>query len=140
MAEFGTYSFKAESATFGVVIINGFADGDDVVTIAQVEDTFSSVGGAKGDVTRVQSSNDIVEITIKLLQSSQAAKDLINIHTADKETGNGVFPFVVTNSATGEVYTVPKAWITRMPNRVRGQGHNAWEFTLHGNKLIPVTG
>lgn len=137
---FGTYSFKAESATFGAIIIEGFADGDDAVTISQVEDTFTATAGAKGDVTRVQSSNDMVEITIKLLQSSEAAKTLINTHLADKETGNGVLPFVVTNSETGEVYTVPKAWITRMPDRVRGQGHNAWEFKLNGNKLIPVTG
>ena len=140
MASFGTYSFKSESVTYGPVIINGFADGDNVVSIAPIEDTFTAVAGAKGDVTRVQSSNDMVEITVRLLQSSEAAQQLIELYKADRETANGVLPFVAVNSQTGEVYTVPKAWIVRMPTRTRGQGHNAWEFTLHGNKLLPVTG
>lgn len=140
MADFQTYSFKSESATFGTIIIDGFADGDDVVSISQVEDSFSAVAGAKGDVTRVQSSNDMHEVKIKLLQSSQAAKDLINLHTVDRETGNGVFPMVITNSETGEVYTFPKAYLVRYPDRTRGQNHNSWEFTFMANKLIPVTG
>ena len=138
MAAFGTYSFKAESATLGITEITGFADGDNAIQFSQVEDTFTAVSGAKGDVTRIQSGNELVNITIRLLQTSQSANDLINLFLVDKESGNGVLPFVVTNSNTGEVYTFPKAWITRMPDRVRGQGHNAWEFSLMANGVIPV--
>jgi len=140
MAQFGTYSFKSENATFGIIEIDGFADGDDVVNISPIEDTFTAVSGAKGDVTRVQNANEMVEVTVRLIQSSAAAKLLINSYLADRETGDGVQPLVISNAKTGEVYTIPKAWIIRMPARVRGQGHNPWEIVFHGNKLLPVTG
>ena len=140
MAEFGTYSFKAESGTFGITELTGWADGDNAVTIAQVEDSFTAVSGAKGDVARIQSSNDLQEITMRFLQTSQTAKDLINLHILDRETGNGVLPLLFANSETGEIETFPKAWIVRMPDKVRGAGHNAYEFKFHATKRIPITG
>lgn len=134
----GNYSFKSENISFGAIILDGFADGDDVVSITQNNDAFTMHVGAKGDTTRTQSSDDSVTVTIKLLQTSESAKELIATHIADKETGGGVFPLVAVNSSTGEVHTINNAFIAKMPDVMRGKGQNAYEFTFVGSRHIPV--
>ena len=134
----GTYSFKNVNAIFGVAELEGFADGDDVITVEPAADAFAKTVGAKGDVTRSATNDESVAITMKFLQTSKSVPILQNIFLGDKATGNGVLPILITNKATGETYTVKNAWIMRQPTIVRGQGQNAYEVVFEGDVFIPV--
>lgn len=138
MAEFKTYSFKNVNVIFGVEEVQGFADGDDAVKIESNSDAFQLLVGAKGDSTRSQSNDDSVTVTIKLLQTSSSAVVLQNLFVADRETGVGALPMIITDKETNESYTIPFAWINKQPVITRGQNQNSWEFIFSGNRLIPV--
>lgn len=133
---FGSYSFKNVSAIFGITEINGWADGDDCLIVTPAQDRFSKVVGAKGDVVRSASNDFSVEITIKLLQTSETNNSLNLLRIADEETGTGVFPFIYTDTSTGESYFVKNAWITKMPTVTRGRNQNVMEWTLHGDNSV----
>ena len=125
---FGNYSFKNVNAIFGILEIQGFAEGDDVVNIDFNADQFTMIVGAKGDATRTQTNDNSALITIKLLQTSQSYKDLMNLFNLDRETGANVLPLTVINKETGETFVGNNAWIVKAPTITRGQNANAVEF------------
>lgn len=136
MAQFGSYSFKNVNAIFGITEITGWADGDDCLIVTPSQDRFSKVVGAKGDVIRSASNDFSVEITIKLLQTSDTNRALNATRILDEETGTGIAPFIYTNTATGESYFVKNAWISKMPTVTRGRNQNVMEWTLHGDNSV----
>jgi hypothetical protein len=127
---FGNYSFTNVNVIYGILELQGFAEGDDVVNITFNSDQFQTVVGAKGDVTRSQSNDNSALVTIKLLQTSQSYKDLMLLFNIDRETGAGVLPLTVNNKETGETFIGNNAWIVKTPDLVRGQNANAMEFTF----------
>lgn len=127
---FGNYSFKNVNVIFGILEVQGFAEGDDVVNITFNTDQFNLVVGAKGDATRVQTNDNSALVTVKVLQTSQSYKELLALYNIDKGTGAGVLPLTVSNKETGETFVGINAWIVKNPDIVRGQGANAVEFTF----------
>jgi len=130
MASFGNYSFGNVNVIFGITEIQGFAEGDDVVNITFDTDQFTDVAGAKGDVTRTQTNDNRATVVVKLLQTSQSYKTLMNLFNLDRETGANVLPLTVINKETGETLVANNAWIAKTPDIVRGQNANAVEFTF----------
>jgi len=127
---FGNYSFTNVNVIFGITEIQGFAEGDDVVNITFNTDQFTDVAGAKGDVTRTQTNDNRATVVVKLLQTSQSYKTLMNLFNLDRETGANVLPLTVINKETGETFVGNNAWITKTPDIVRGQNANSVEFTF----------
>ena len=138
MADFKNFTFKNVNVIAGVLELEGFGEGDDVLTIETDADQFTKIVGAKGDVTRVQSSDNSVTITIKLLQTSNSNKELNTLFLADKQTGAAVFPMIITDLESGEVYSVPNAWIMKQPTITRGQGVNTVDWIFQGDNLVAV--
>lgn len=126
----GNYSFTNVNAIFGILEIQGFGEGDDVVNITFDTDQFSDMAGAKGDVTRTQTNDNRATVTIKLLQTSQSYKELIALYNVDKLSGAGILPLTVINKETGETFVGNNAWIIKLPDIVRGQNANVVEFTF----------
>jgi Bacteriophage KPP10, Structural protein ORF10 len=127
---FGNYSFTNVNVIFGILELQGFAEGDDVVNVTFDTDQFTDVAGAKGDVTRTQTNDNRATVTIKLLQTSQSYKELMALYNIDRETGANVLPMVVINKETGETLVCNNTWIMKNPDIVRGQNANAVEFTF----------
>jgi len=136
MAGFGSYSFKNVNAIFGVLEIEGWADGDDALTVEPAQDSFTKVVGANGDVARSSNNDNSVTITIKLLQTSASNAELNTIRITDEETGTGVLPFIYTDTTSGESYFVKNAWIAKKPTVTRGRNQNVMEWVLNGDSSV----
>lgn len=138
MADFKNFSFKNLNVIFGINEIEGFAEGDDVVSIEYDADQFTKLVGAKGDVTRTQTSDNSCTITIKLLQTSKSNKDLMTQFNIDRETGSGVLPLIINDKETGESHVVNNAWIMKSPSIIRGPNPNTMDWVLQGDFLTSV--
>lgn len=138
MPEFKTYSFSNVNAIFGILELQGFAEGDDAVVIEVETDQFLDMAGAKGDVVRSQSNDNRCTVTCKLLQTSVSNKELTTIYNADRELGTGVSPMVIEDKETGETFVINNAWIQKYPIITRGQGVNSMDWIFRGDFLTPA--
>lgn len=138
MPEFKTFSFSNVNVIFGILELQGFADGDDVVNIEVETDQFNDLAGAKGDVVRSQTNDNRCTVTVKLLQNSGSNKELTTVYNTDRETGVGVAPMVIEDKETGETYVINNAWIQKFPTVIRGQNINAMEWIFRGDFLTPA--
>lgn len=138
MAKFDNYSFSNVNVIFGILELEGYAEGDDVVTIESETEQFADIAGAKGDVVRSQTNDNRCTVTVKLLQTSASNKELTALYNLDRTTGAGILPLVVEDKETGESYVVNNAWIQRVPSIVRGQGVNSMDWIIRGDFLTPA--
>lgn len=135
MPDFKNYTFKNVNVIFGILELQGYADGDDVVKIVPDADSFTKLVGAKGDVARSQSNDNSCTITIKLLQTSLSNKELMALFNLDKTTGAATAPMLINDKETGETYIINNAWIMRHPDVSRGQGISPMEWVFQGDFL-----
>lgn len=138
MASFENFSFTNVNVIFGILELQGFADGDDVVNIEFETDQFADLAGAKGDVVRSQTNDNRCTVTIKLLQNSGSNKELTAAYSLDRETGVGIAPMVIEDKETGETYVINNSWISKYPTVTRGQGVNSMDWTFRGDFMSPV--
>ncbi|RKZ94062.1 MAG: hypothetical protein DRQ46_10540, partial [Gammaproteobacteria bacterium] len=87
---FNNQSFKHVDVIYGVEDLEGFGEGDDVVTITPNTEQFTQVVGAKGDVARSQTSDNSCLVKVKLLETSKSNKVLMALYNLDRETGANV--------------------------------------------------
>lgn len=138
MAAFNNYSFKNVNVIYGIYELEGFNDGDDVVSIIQNVEQFTTHVGAKGDVTRAQSADNSCTITIKFQQTSKSNAVLNGIYVADRETGASYYPMTIQDKETGETYVINNVWIQKFPDIIRGQGVNSMDWVFQGDFFTPV--
>ncbi len=132
---FNNQSFKHVDVIYGVEDLEGFGEGDDVVTITPNTEQFTQVVGAKGDVARSQTSDNSCLVKVKLLETSKSNKVLMALYNLDRETGANVLPLIVINKENGKLSTINNAWIVGYPEEVLGQGVNMMEWTIAGDFL-----
>jgi len=138
MPEFKTFSFSNVNVIFGILEIQGYAEGDDVVTIDLETDQFNDMAGAKGDVVRSQSNDNRCTVTVKLLQNSGSNKELTALYNVDRTAGTGVAPLVIEDKETGETFVINNAWIQKYPSVVRGQNVNSMDWVFRGDFFSPA--
>ena len=136
--EFHAFSFKNVNVIWGIIQIEGYAEGDDAVTIEYETDQFNDSAGAKGDVVRTQTNDNRCAVTIKLFQNSTSNKLLTAAYNVDANTGVGVQPMVIEDKESGEAFTINNAWIRKYPIITRGQGVNTMEWVFRGDKMVPL--
>jgi hypothetical protein len=138
MADFKNFSFKNINVIFGIDEIEGFAEGDDAVSIEYDADQFVKIVGAKGDVVRTQTADSSSSMTVKLLQTSKSNGKLMAMFNLDRETGSNALPFIVNDKETGESHVVNNAWIIKPPAIIRGANLNVMEWSFQGDFLTSV--
>lgn len=138
MPDFKNYSFTNVNVIFGILELQGYAEGDDVVGIEFETDQFFDMAGAKGDVVRSQSNDNRCTVTVKLLQTSVSNKELTAVYNTDRSLGTGISPLVIEDKETSETYVINNAWIQRFPTVTRGQNVNTMEWVFRGDFLTPV--
>lgn len=137
MPDFKNYSFVNVNVIFGILELEGYGDGDDIVSIDSETDQFSDMAGAKGDVVRTQTNDNRCTVTVKLLQTSKSNALLNSIFLADRELGTGVLPLIIQDKEGGETYTINNAWIQKAPTITRGQSPNTNDWIFRGDFLTP---
>lgn len=134
---FRNFSFTNVNVIYGILELQEFGTGDDVVNIELDEDLFSKSVGAKGDVVRTQTNDNSCTITIRLHQTSSSNADLTVAYLADRNTGANVQPMIINDKEGGETYIINNAWISRFPTVTRGQNPNNMEWVFQGDFFTP---
>lgn len=133
-AEIGAYAFEDVLVLIDGVPITGWADGDDVISVARDVDTYSKLVGAAGDVALLKNADRSGVATLRLLQTSNANKIL----TAKvKLQDSGVispFPFSVKDLNGDDLVLAEQAVVKVVPEMRFGTGHNEREWQL----LLPA--
>lgn len=88
MPDFKNYSPDQLTVTFGGLKIGGFAEGT-FIQVARNEDSYETVVGSQGDVTRVKKLNRSGTIIVTLQQSSPS-NDLLSAELAADEAEGAV--------------------------------------------------
>lgn len=135
---FTNYTFTNVNVIFGIIELEGFAEGDDVVRIEPRTDAFNLIIGAKGDGARSQTNDYSCTVTIKLLQTSVSNAELNAVYLLDRATGAAAAPMIINDVEIGETYTINNAWININPTILRGQNINPMEWVFQGDILTPA--
>lgn len=125
-----TFDFKQITLTFGSDLIQGFAEGDDVIALEPQADVFNSLAGADGEVTRSKTNDNRWLLRIRLLQTSPSNDALMAAAAADRVSNSGVRPLLLKDlngtTLVGEV----SAYIQRLPDAGLGTNVSDREWAI----------
>lgn len=102
----------------GIPIDSGYADGE-FLSLEKVEDDFSTVVGTDGTVTRSKTNNQLWNVKIRLMQTSQGNDALSALRNADLlgQNGAGVGTILIRDRQGTTLYMGSKAWIQKPPDK-----------------------
>lgn len=129
MAGVKTYNSRQVIVTCGPTIITGLAD-DSFIQIQPVGRGVTARVGCDGEVARAVDPNEMYSVRLSLLQTSDSNAILKAYYWADKYTGNGTFPIIITDLKGAYIFQAASAWIMR--DAVKGFGKDTnnlqWEI------------
>lgn len=130
MTTSSTYSMLNVAATLDGMTIQGFFDGDDVVSIEPVEDTGQLLVGADGSSIFSQTANNAHSITLRLQHTSPTHKQLQQ--KAARQRAGSIVPFAfnVKDTTSGEGGTGASCFVMREPNKQNGTNATVREWQL----------
>jgi regulator of RNase E activity RraA len=101
----------------GADITEGLADGQ-FIQIVQPTDFAQTVVGTDGEVVRSRSNDYRAQITLSLLQTSEANDILSAAYNADRTSSNGVVVAIAIRDAGNgrQLYAASEAWIGKAPD------------------------
>jgi len=129
-----TYDPKKNIVTFGVIPVDGFADGDAIV----VERKGSGVDtehGIGGEWAFKEDANNGGMIKLRLMATAISNR-LLMLHY---HAGNLPVPVMVTNLSTGEIEVGGKAKIKQPPSKSYSASVGVREWVLVVGELTPVS-
>jgi hypothetical protein len=103
MAPLRTYDLARVNLVIGTFAISGFGDGDAIV-IEPVESAGEVTHGADGDATFSRSNVKTHTVTISLMATSKAYKDLMGLYDVQRlEAPIAELPFLMQDEITGDL-------------------------------------
>lgn len=131
MASFHEYDPDQVVILFAGIPLSGFAD-DEMISYEEDEDAFTVKKGVDGAITRVKNLGQVVEITVKLMQTSRSNAVLSALHEQDRlqPGGAGVAPFGMQDGNGTSLFATDKCWIAKRPPVSYGKdvGPREWKF------------
>lgn len=123
--------------TLNGVTIDGWADGADVINIAQEADAGEWVMGADGFGVFVANSDESAVLTLKLKQHCNSNNHLSKLFKQQRRTLKGFKPFrlEIRDLLNDDLVSAVNGYFTKSPAYVRGQGHNATTWTFKFEKM-----
>lgn len=107
-----TYSPKQQAISWGGVPLTGWIS----CKVTSSSDAFTKEVGADGEVARGVSADDTHEIEIEFQQTSASITYINTIRIADKLTGAGMLPFVISDlSGVTRMFWL-QAWVKKFPD------------------------
>lgn len=130
-----TYSLASQTIVFGGATLEGFAEGDGVIAIAQQGDSITEKVGAAGDIVIQHTPRNLFLVTLQLLGTSRANAVLTAAHALGLAGGA---PFMWRDTLGADLFTCPVAWIKKHPDRSQGASAAtlSWVFSCPGGVLI----
>lgn len=117
--------------TFGVVTINGFADGDAVAVTSEGDDE-TMTKGVDGDIARIKTAGKTRRVVLRLFKGSPANQLLRRVKALATPLvpGGDQFPFEMKDFGEGVVHRSAIAWISKepMPGVSQDNAVNEWEI------------
>ena len=129
------YSFLNTVLLVNGVEINGFDEGDDVISLERLTDSGAHVVGADGEMSVSISADRSGSVTFRLNQTSDSNKYLSGLITAQE---NGVFvPIFIQFKDTrgGDLGSGTQGYIPRPANMVRGVNSQPQEWMVVVERL-----
>lgn len=132
-----TYDPKQILQSFLAFPVTGYADGT-FVKISRINDTFSSVAGADGEVARSRMRDRRGQIEFTLLQSSPTNDLLSAAAAADELTGAGVGAYFCKDALGTTVASAANAWIKKPADAEFGKevGPRTWVLECENLELF----
>lgn len=130
--QIAAYSLSHHVLTVNGRMMENFAEGDDVIQVAEREDKITDKTGADGNVMPEISANDSAEITLKFLHTAPEndyLEDLLSQFVEGYITGVSV---TIYNSRTGRGEVATTGYITKKAERSRGTkaGDREWKIVV----------
>ena len=129
-----TYSADEQTLSIaGQAIDSGYADGE-FVSIKRAAPIFTTKVGSDGEVARAKSNNKLLEIKIKLMQTSLGNDVLTQLALLAESGTNGadVGAFVLNDRSGGTTVRCDNAWVAGWPDVARARETGDAEWTLAG--------
>lgn len=119
---------------------SGYADGE-FLKIVQDKDSFITVEGTDGTVTRSKTNTRLMTITLRLMQTNSQSNGVISaILGADENNPNGagIGTFVVEDQNGTTLFAALKAWVKKWPDQSfdRGAKEREWIFGCVRNNIV----
>jgi len=142
MPDFKNYSPDQLTVTFGGLKIGGFAEGT-FIQVARNEDSYETVVGSQGDVTRVKKLNRSGTIIVTLQQSSPS-NDLLSAELAADEAEGavnaGLGEAMVKDANGTTVINSDNSWVQKYADVTFSNGLEGREWTIACADLQMVVG
>jgi hypothetical protein len=128
---FGVYSFEQLVVTIAGQRVQGFADGDDAVSVEPFEASGVPVVGADGAAMMSVSASRAARIRLKLMPFAPFNKVLMNYDRTRKQ-GAVPTPFNISivNTLSGESGACTTAMIEEIPTRSEGKTGSEREWVI----------
>ena len=125
-----TYSSSEVNVNFAGLDLAGGRGEDEFLRIEPMAESYETVVGVDGSVTRCQSNDRRVRVTLIVMGSSKTNDILSAIHKGDIETagGKGIAPFMARDNGGTSLIIEPEAFIVGYPKQAKGKkpGTNEW--------------
>lgn len=122
---FSKYNVKEIVASFGGVVLRGFAP-DSGITVEQNSEKFTRQVGSDGEVTRSASNDDTLNVKFTLSRQAACNRELMALHA-----GGFVGPFMLKDLNGDTLYVAEHAWIAELPSDEFSKEATGREWTIH---------
>lgn len=129
------YSFLNTTLLVNGVEIDGWDEGDDVITMERLNDSASDKAGAKGEMVVSLSADRRGLVRFRLMQTSDSNK-VLSALVGLQENGAFVPTFVQFKDVmTGDLASGTQGYIPRPASIVRGTTANSQEWEIRVERL-----
>ncbi len=136
MASVTTYSAAATSVVYASHLIEGFADGDDVIKVERAEDSIQATIGIQGDAVVSQSTNKSGTITVSLLAGSISNEFLSGKANANDAGSLFAGDINISETGTGAGVVAEKCIIQKIPEYGRGATAKNLEWVFFSPNIM----
>lgn len=129
-AKLSTHSFVDHLIMVDGVELNGFGEGDDVITVEYREDRFNDTVGADGRMQKNVSANGSATISVKLLSGSESNGYLEDLFAKMVDGDIDGVSVSITDSRTGRGQVATTGYIPKLANESKGAKAQDREWSI----------
>ena len=137
-----TYDLKANDVVIGGVLIRGYGP-DDAVSYERAAPLGEITTGADGEHAFSRNNNDLWFVTLTLMETSQAYRDVASLYQAQQaETPIARLSYVHRDRINGDVCSSNRATFVEgpVPSKGKAVGTRSFRIALPGAELGAVFG
>lgn len=119
--------------------ITGFADGNDAIIFAPVQDRVNTRVGADGHATPAVNANRLWEMTVKLMDTA-ISNSIMQGFEQVQDLGLPVFPMLFKDAAGLDIFESTQCWLSKQAGPQYGQEANIREWGFQFNDANYIVG